>query len=78
MNTKHSTLGFSSPTCSEIVRQQPAKEKYFFYLTFFTTLEQVLVTWFFTATSVTHFWVPAQKMKKYKKNTYQEKYMRKE
>jgi hypothetical protein len=67
MNTKRSTLGFSSPICSEIVRQQPAKEKYFFYLTFLTTLEQVLVTWFFRATSVTHFWVPAQKMKKYKK-----------
>ena len=47
MNTKASTLGFSSPPCSEIVRQQPAKEKYFSYLTFLTTLEQVFVTWFF-------------------------------
>jgi len=29
------------------VRQQPAKEEYFSYLTFLKTLEQVLVTWFF-------------------------------
>jgi len=47
MNTKPSNLGFSSHPCSKIVRQQPAKEKYFSYLMFLTTLEQVFMTWFF-------------------------------
>jgi len=47
MNTKPYTSGFSSPPCSEIVRQQLAKEKSFSYFTFLTTLELVLVTWFF-------------------------------
>jgi len=48
MNTKPSTLGFSSPHCSEIRRQQLAKEEYFSYLMFLTALEKVLVTWFFS------------------------------
>jgi hypothetical protein len=47
MNTKPFILGFSSPPCSKIVKQQQAKEKYFSYLMFLTTLKQVLVTWFF-------------------------------
>jgi len=54
MNTKPSTLGFSSPPCSEIVRQQPTKEEYFSYLMFLTTLEQVLVTWFFPQSRFFH------------------------